>query len=80
MDSETIDKRKHKGGHIIRYSPTRVQDIMASPFLKKSFQDAGCLAYCQKIEEFGFSDKLIRTFATSLRRDKVTIVGVVFTL
>ena len=35
---------------------------------------------CQKVEELGFREKLTSTFATSLRRDKVTIAGLVFTL
>ena len=53
---------------------------MATPFLKKSFQDAGCLAFFQKIEELGVSDKRTSVFAHRLRRDKVTISWVVFTL
>jgi len=53
---------------------------MASPFLKKSFQDASCLVSCQNIEELGFRDKLTSTFATNIRRDKETISGVTFTI
>jgi len=52
---------KHKGGKIIRGEPTKVQYIMASPFLKNSFKDAGCLVFFQKIKEQGFSDKLTST-------------------
>lgn len=65
---------------INRYELTSAHDIMSSPSLKKSFQDVACLAFCQNIEELRFNDKLTSTFSTRLRRDKVTIDGVVFTL
>ena len=80
MDSETTEKKRHKGGQISRYEPTLSHDIMSSPFLKKSFQDVGCLAFFPKVEELGFHDKFTSTFSTRLRKDKVTIAGVVFTL
>jgi len=53
---------------------------MSSPFLRKSFEDAGYLGFYQRIEELGLNGKLTSTFSTSLRRDKVTIDGLVFTL
>lgn len=53
---------------------------MASPFLKKSFQDVGCLVFCEKIQEVYFNVYLTGIFATSFRRDKAIIVGVEFTI
>lgn len=72
----TIDQQKNKGGHIIRYEPTKVQEIMVSQFFKKSFQDVGCLVFCQKIQELGFNEKLTSTFDNIVMRDKEAIVGV----
>lgn len=53
---------------------------MSSPYLLNYFQDFGCLTFCQKTEELGFNDKLTNIFATSLRRDKLSIDGVVSTI
>jgi len=42
---------------------------MASPSLEKILQDAGCLIFCEKIEELGFSDKLSSTMPSQGRGD-----------
>lgn len=63
MQTETMDNEKkkyNKGGQVSRYEPTQVQEIMASSFIKKSFQDVGCLGFCEKIQEAGFHAKLTK--------------------
>lgn len=80
MESESSKKKRHKGGQVIRYEPTSTQEIILSPFIIKSFEGAGCLSFCQRIEQLGFHDKLTSAFATKLSRDKVTIEEIEFTL
>lgn len=78
MESETSEKERHRGGQVIRYEPTSTQEILSSPFIRKSFEDASCLVFYQRIEQLKFHDKLTSAFATKLRRDKVTIAGFEF--
>lgn len=80
MESESSKQKRNKGGKVIRYEPTPTQEIISSPFIKKSFKDASCLAFCQRIEQLMFHDKLTSSFATKLRMDKVTMAGIEFTL
>lgn len=54
--------------------------MSSSPFIKKSFEDAGCLRFCLRVEELKFHDKLTSSFSTELKREKVTIVGFQFTI
>lgn len=75
-----LEKRRHKGGQVIINEPTSTQEIISSPFIKKSFEDAGCLSFFQKIEQLRFHDQMTSAFATKLRRDKVTIPRVDFTV
>lgn len=53
---------------------------MASPFIKKFFQDVGCLVFYEKIQEVGSNAKLTFIFPTNFRRDKANIAGVDFTI
>jgi hypothetical protein len=78
--SDTQKKRYNKGGQVSRYEPTQVREIMASPFIKKSFEDVGCLGFCERIQEVGCHAKLTSLFATNFKKDKTTIVGIDFTI
>lgn len=51
---------------------------MASPYIKKSFQDVGCLGFYEKIQEVGSNFKLTSLFITNFRRDKANIAEVDF--
>jgi hypothetical protein len=51
---------------------------MASTFIKKSFEDVGCLGFCERIQEVGCHAKLTSLFATNFKKDMTTIVGVDF--
>jgi hypothetical protein len=78
--SDTQKKRYNKGGQVSRYEPTQVREIMASPFTKKSFEDVGCLGFCERIQEVCFNAKLTSLFATNFKKDKTTIAGIEFTI
>jgi len=76
----TFEQKRHGGGHVIKYEPTSTQEIFSSSFIRKSFEDAGCLTFCKRIEQLKFHDQLNSAFSTKLRKDKVTIAGVEFTV
>lgn len=80
MEFETFEQRRHRGGQIIRYEPTSTHEIFSSPFIRKSFEDVGCLTFSQRNEQLKFHDQLTNAFATKLRKDKVKIAGVEFTI
>lgn len=78
MESENSEKRKHRGGHVIRHEPTSTHHVLPSHFIRKSFEYAHCLTFCQIIEELKYHDQLTSSFATKIKKDKVTIGGVQF--
>jgi len=81
METGNNDNKKknyNKGWKVSRYEPSQVQEIMASPFINKYFQDAGCLGFCEKIQEVGSNFKFTSLFATNFRRDNANIVRVDF--
>lgn len=51
---------------------------MTASFIKKSFQDVGCLGFFERIQEGGSHAKFTSLFATNFRRDKANILGVDF--
>ena len=74
------EKKKYKGGQVSMYEPSHVKEIMASSFIRKAFEDVGCLGFCEKIQEADFHAKLTSLFATNFRNDKANIAGVEFTI
>ena len=76
--SMTNESKKFKGGEILRYEPTHMQEIDASEFIKRSFKQVGCLGFCEKVQEVGYHYELTSLFATNFKRNKTTIAGMDF--
>lgn len=53
---------------------------MSSQLSKLCFENANCLGFCELVQKVKYHAKLTSLFATHLRRDKVIIVGVTFTI
>ena len=53
---------------------------MSSSLAKKCLEKVGSLGFCEKIQQVKYHAKLTSLFTTNLRRDKVTIEGVSFTI
>jgi len=80
MESKNSEQRKHRGGHVIKHEPPSAHHILSSPFIRKSFEYVRCLKFCQRIEELKYHNQLTSAFATKIKKDKVTIGGVQFTV
>ena len=76
MDNEK--KKYNKGGPISRFEPSNMKEINASSYIEKSFEDVGCLGFCERIQEVECHAKLTSIFSTNFRRDKGTIAGIDF--
>ena len=55
-----------------------MQEINASSFIKRSFEEVGCLGFCEKTQEVGCHANLTSIFSTQLKRNKTTIAGMDF--
>lgn len=75
---KTNERRRYKGGEISIYDPTHMQELNASEFIRKSFEQAGCLGFCQKVQEVGYHHDLTSLFTTSFKKDRAIIAGVKF--
>ena len=72
------NKKYNMGGKISRYEPNHMQEINASIFLKKSFEQVGYLWFCKKVQEVGYNCDLESLFAINFRGHRATILGVEF--
>lgn len=78
-DTMVSEKRKYnKGGNISRFEPSNMKEFNVSPFIKISFEDVGCLGFCERFQELGCYAELTSLFATNLKRKNTTIVGMGF--
>lgn len=73
MESEKYEQRKHRGGHVTVHEPTSTHEVYSSPFIIRSFEDAHCITFFQRIEELEYNDQWTSSFATKLKKNKVTI-------
>jgi hypothetical protein len=60
---------------VSRYEPIHIREIMASPFIKKSFEDVGCLGFCERIQEVGCHAKLKVSLPQISRRIRPQLQG-----
>lgn len=72
---KTSDIVKYKGGEIYRYEPTHMQEINSLEFIRKSFEQAGCLGFCQRVQEVGYHHDLTSSFSIKFKKDQTTIAG-----
>ena len=78
---EEGEKRNpNKGGHNSIFETSSLQEINFSPYVNKSFEDTGCLRFCERVQEVGCDAQLISLFATIFRRDEANITGIEFTI
>lgn len=61
-------KKYKKWGFISRFEPSSMSEINASPFIKKYFEEAGCLSFCQKVQEVDYHQGLTSQFSISLKK------------
>ena len=78
MSTEKEKRTYNKGGKLSRIEPQQITDIMQSPYIIMLFEEIGCFAFCQKIQEVGFNVKLTSVFATLFKENEIIIVGVKF--
>ena len=74
------EKKIHKGGNHSRFEPSNLQEINASPYAKRSFENSACLRFCERIQEVGCHAQLTSLFSTSFKRNKVFIASIQFTI
>ena len=48
------ENKVHKGGHHSRFEPSTFQELNASPYAKRYFENNGCLRFCENIMELGY--------------------------
>jgi len=78
-DSSPERKKHHKGGKILRYEPTKCNEINVSPFIKQCFEDVNCLDFCKRVCEVGFHEWLTDLVTSHLKGESAIIASVEFT-
>ena len=63
-----------------RYEPLTTHEVTASPLSKQYLQRVRCLPFCEKVKRVKYHARLTKLFATQLKKDKVMIAGVKFTI
>jgi len=77
---EEENKSYNKGGQVSRYEPLNTHEMMSSSLSKQCFHNVGCLGFCEQVQQVKYHAKLTNLFTTNLRIDKVTVIGVSFTI
>jgi len=65
-EEETKVKRPHKGGRVLRFEPTDIRELLASPMAVTSFKDLGCYEFCEQIQKVQHHAMLTRLFISKL--------------
>ena len=78
IDTPPYERKKYKGGNILRFEPFNCHQITSSPFILKCFEDVNCVEFFQKIQEVGYNEQLTGLFSIALKKHKVVIVGIEF--
>ena len=73
-------KSYNNGGQVIRHEPLTTLEMMSSPLSKHCFQGVGCFPFCEKVERVKYNATLTKSISTQLKRKKVTISGITFTI
>jgi hypothetical protein len=48
MEKNKEKKKVHKGGNIVRFEPQGLQLLDSNLVFRESFQEIGCLTFCEK--------------------------------
>ena len=65
---------------MIRHETLKTLEMIFTPFSKHFFQAVWCFPFCELVEKVKYNATLTKLFSTQLKRDKVTIAGVNFTI
>jgi hypothetical protein len=72
----TQEKKKHRGGNVLRYEPQSLSLVNSDPAFRVSFEQAGCIRFCEKIQ--GYNQQLTKDFSLNYNGVQTIVVGVIF--
>jgi hypothetical protein len=72
----TQEKKKYRGGNMLRYEPQSLTLVNSDPAFRVSFEQAGCIRFCEKIQ--GYNLQLTKEFSLNYNGVQTTIVEVIF--
>jgi hypothetical protein len=72
----TQQKKKHRGGNVLRYEPQSLSLVKSDPAFRVSFEQVGCIRFCEKIQ--GYNQQLTKEFSLNYNGVQKTVVGVIF--
>ena len=70
------EKKKYKGGNVLRYEPQELTLVNSDLAYRVSFEHVGCMRFCERIQ--GYNVKLTREFSLNFNGVNKIIVGVTF--
>ena len=70
------EKKKYKGGNVLRYEPQDLTLVNSDPAYIIPFEQAGCIRFCEKIQ--GYNMQLTKEFSMNFNGVQKTIVEVIF--
>jgi hypothetical protein len=70
-------KRKNaRSGKVMRFEPHDLKLVNADPMIRVSFEQAGCIRFCEKIQ--GYNAQLTKHFTLNFTGVSTTIAGITF--
>lgn len=54
----TLDRKKHRGGEIVRFEPQYLALIKLDPTIRVAFEKTGCIRFCENLQ--GYSVQLTK--------------------
>jgi hypothetical protein len=70
------EKKKYKGGNVLRYEPQEMTLVNSDPAYRVSFEQAGCMRFCERIQ--GYNVQLTKEFTLNFNGVNTIIAGVTF--
>ena len=72
----TPNRKKHKGGDILRFEPQDLTLINSDPLIRVAFEQVGCIRFFEKIQ--GYNVQLTKYFSLSFSGLDVKVGGLTF--
>jgi hypothetical protein len=69
-------RKKARSGRAVRFEPHDLELINKDPAIRVSFEQAGCMRFCEKIK--GYNAKLTEHFTLNFTGVSATIAGITF--
>jgi hypothetical protein len=76
MEVSQSIRKKARSGRAVRFEPQDLELINEDPKIRASFEQAGCMCFCERIK--GYNVKLAEQFTLNFTGVSVTIVGITF--